>query len=265
MSAPASFRAIALSLLALACAGPSPEQLAVHAAAGRGDLAALDALLASDPALLEADTPLGGRPLMSACAFGQEDTVRHLLDRGADVTARRDLDDATALHATVCSGSRAIAQLLLDRGADVDARDFEDFTPLHHAATEDLVAVAEVLLEHGADGDAVGTRYDERPLHKAADSGSLGVARQLLAHGAEVDARKANGWTPLFDAAQDGDMEMARLLLDAGADVNAFSDGGHWPYGPVRTTALTRARSFGTEEMVALLLSHGADPDPQPD
>ncbi|MGI9471928.1 MAG: ankyrin repeat domain-containing protein, partial [Rubripirellula sp.] len=85
---------------------------------------------------------------------GHTDTVRFLLKRGATIDSR-DIEGKTPLiHA--CTGPFAeTVQLLLDEGADVNAKDSnEGFTPLMMAAGLDQPEIVKILLENGADKDA---------------------------------------------------------------------------------------------------------------
>ena len=93
------------------------------------------------------------------------------------------------------------------------------FTPLHLASREGQPHVAGILLEHGADTDA---RDDGNctPLHLASRRGKLEVARFLIDHGADVNARDMVSFTPLHLASREGQLEVARFLIDHGADVN---------------------------------------------
>ena len=171
-----------------------------------------------------------------------------LLEKGADVTAARN-DGLTALMCAAEGGHVAVAQLLLQHGADVAASN-DGSTALMYSALGGHVAVAQLLLEHGA--DVAAARNDGRTaLMLAALCGHEAVAQLLLQRSADVAAARNDGATALMLAAVGGHEAVAQLLLQHGADVAAASNGG-W-------TALMRAAVGGHEAVARLLLQHGAD------
>ena len=107
-------------------------------------------------------------------------------------------------------------------------------------------AIAQLLLEHGADINAA-SRNGQRvmPLHSSVAGQHLALTKLLLEHGADVNATQEGGFTSLQGAAQNGQHEMVELLLKYGADKNARSDGGQ--------TALDIARAEGHEAVATLL------------
>lgn len=89
------------------------------------------------------------------------------------------------------------------------------WTPLHAAAYNGYKDVAELLLTKGADVNAK-TNTAWTPLHVAAYSGHKDVVELLLTKGADIYAKASNGWTPLRAAAKAGHKGMAELLRQYG-------------------------------------------------
>ena len=91
----------------------------------------------------------------------------------------RDGDGATPLHNAALSGQRDVAALLLDRGANREARDNENgATPLYHAAAWGRTAMVELLLARGADRNAR-TRSGVTPAEAAEKNGFPETAKLL--------------------------------------------------------------------------------------
>lgn len=142
----------------------------------------------------------------------------------------------------------AIAQLLVEAGAAVDARDARGVTPFIQAASSGHTALAQYLLGLGAD---INTRTNngETALHYATDPM---MTHWLIEHGSRVDARSLEGATPLHAAVSRDDAESVRVLIEAGSDVEALRARGGSP--------LADAVRYGSPETIEALLDGGADP-----
>ena len=143
--------------------------------------------------------------------------VQRELNKGADVNAK-DYIGRTPLHNAARwshKGHKKVAELLISKGADVDAMDDDGWTPLHYAALGGSKETAKLLIVEGVD---VNTKNDEgeTPLHQAAHGGHKEVAELLIANDADVNARKKNGDTPLDEANWRNNQEIVDLLLKHG-------------------------------------------------
>ncbi|HXE75191.1 MAG TPA: ankyrin repeat domain-containing protein [Candidatus Xenobia bacterium] len=121
-------------------------------AAKKGDLAALCKLLKADPSLVHARDKEGSTPLHWAAWRGQVEAVRLLLEAGAEVNARNQNTHwgTTPLHAAAHGNQAAVAQLLLEYGGDVHSKNLNKRTPLEETAIHDARAAAAVLRAAGA-------------------------------------------------------------------------------------------------------------------
>ncbi|KAL1592372.1 hypothetical protein SLS60_011451 [Paraconiothyrium brasiliense] len=135
-------------------------------------------------------------------------------------------------------------------------------------------ALVELLLKKGAPVNAK-TREDRTPLHVINSNPSL--ARLLLMYGADPNVATIDGLTPLMQAAAQGDSRLVEILLAAGADADAqlnvaplkerrcssFIERDSWTFHQCDAplTALTLAAERGHYEVVELLLKYGADPN----
>ena len=127
-------------------------------------------MLAHDPDVAARDEALQG-----AAMFGRADMVKLLLEAGADVEARDEFGD-TALHEAAKRGHAAVVKLLLEAGADMEARDESGDTALHEAVSDSWVRIT---IKRGGSVES----------HAA-------VVKLLLEHGADVEAKDEDGWTP---------------------------------------------------------------------
>jgi ankyrin repeat protein len=129
-----------------------------------------------------------------------------------------------------------------------------------------LLGVLELLLDNGADPDAK-DRYDWSLLHYGC--GNVDLTKFLLGRGANPNVRTCGGRTPLHFVADEGNKAVTQLLLGRGADVNAKDDDGHTPlsyaedvdndmWGKPRKTPLTTEAIAAKKEVTRILREHGA-------
>ena len=153
--------------------------LDVFEAAALGRTAELRALIEDDRSRIRAYAADGFYPLGLAAYFKHRDTVRMLLDLGADVQqAAANGAKVTALHAAVSSNQPEIVRWLIDAGADVNARQQMDYTPLMGAAANARLDIIDMLLAHGAD-PAMKTTDGKSAADLAREHGHAGVAARL--------------------------------------------------------------------------------------
>jgi ankyrin repeat protein len=131
------------------------RDLDVFEAAALGHTDRVGELLDSDPSLANAWAEDGFQPLGLASFFGHSETARLLVERGAEVnSASRNPMKVMPLHSAAAAADPAvryaIAKLLLEAGADPNARQQDDYTPLMAADQHGDSRLRELLLEHGA-------------------------------------------------------------------------------------------------------------------
>ena len=129
-----------------------------------------------------------------------------------DVNATDSDYNQTPLHVSLRSGHVEFARVLVDHGANMNARDSHKSTPLHLASEGGHVEFARELIELGAD---INARDDQRstPLHLASKGGYVEFAWMLVGLGANVNAQDSRKSTPLHLASEGGHVEFAREFI----------------------------------------------------
>ena len=265
--------------------GPPPWQDAPHplnVAAMYGGVPDVEKILKQDPGAINAQDDEGMTPLAGAVVQEQIGVVTFLLDHGADPNIPNKNGLTPLEHA--CGRDKAnalvLAQLLLAKGALVNATNAGTIEPLDWAITTDNLELVKLLLDHGAliqesylataadrgDTDIAETliaagadvnakdKGGNTALHAAAWSGHEDIVKLLLSHGADPDPKRSDGLTPLINAAGPGAESHGKgcveLLLAGGANVNATDGDGDTP--------LHKAAYYGNGDVVEILLAHGA-------
>jgi ankyrin repeat protein len=175
--------------------------------------------------------------------------VRHLAWMAADADLR--------LHAAAVAGDADGMAALVVAGARLEDRNADGQTPLMAAVRAGQVAATRLLLEAGAEVDARDNRFDT-PFLAAGRMGDAAIIALLAAAGADPALTNRFGGTALIPACEHGFVDAVRVLLETTAvDVNHVN--------LLAWTALLEAVLLSDggpvqQEIVRLLLAHGADP-----
>jgi uncharacterized protein len=228
------------------------HSLLLVASSGNADLFQL--LLSKTPSR---DTLAGA--LYQAAGAGHIEFVKQLLNSG--LTPNDRWYGSLPLHSAVYGGQTEVVQLLLDRGADVNAVDMNTGgmgeTALHYATrsgAKSATVIVGLLLGSGADVNAKDLTGNT-PLMSALDNRE--IALMVLAQGADVNVRDQGGNTALMYAAARHLTGMIQTLMKKGADINAQNNGG--------STALMKTSgaidAVDDPDTVQAVLDNGADPN----
>ena len=167
-----------------------------------------DYLLTLDPQL----------DIFLATAAGRSSKVLSELERDRTLVDSHSRDGWTPLHLAGFFGHSDLVSALIDKGAKIEAVSTNQMknTPLHAAIAGRQIEAARVLLERGANANA---RQEGgwTALQSAAQSGDREALELLIAHGADVNARADNNQCALNLALMKGNQEIAALLEHLGA------------------------------------------------
>uniref|UniRef100_A0A3B3ZJD0 SAM domain-containing protein n=1 Tax=Periophthalmus magnuspinnatus TaxID=409849 RepID=A0A3B3ZJD0_9GOBI len=211
----------------------------------------------SSPPLIEGCG--GGRefmditPLMVASQHGHEAAVRLLLEWGSDVNFSQKTTGWGPLMIATLSGKVAVAQQLVERGADPDRVNVLSKTAFElsmQLKQRDLKAYLDPVTTVRPQTDDERRRPD---VFSALKLGNSQLVKEILEEDpAQVNSSNQEGASPLMIAAVSGQLEVVQLMVEKKADIDK-QDGVHgW-------TALMQATYHGNKDIVKYLLSQGAD------
>ena len=192
--------------------------------------------------------------VFAAAAKGDAAAIAKLAASGANVNAR-EAYGRTPLHVAAFMKQRDTMKALVDAGADPNALDADRYDMVTIAAVADDPATLEAALKLGNRATNVTSRYDGTALIAAAHLGHVEVVRILIKAGAPLDHVNNLGWTALIESIVLGDggaRHTATLdaLVQAGANVHIADRQGMSP--------LHLAEGRGYREMAEILKAAGA-------
>ncbi len=237
----------AASLLVGAQYAPTPGE-SIHAAVRSGNRQEVRQLLAHG---VDVDTRdrLGGTPLLDAAWTGDLAMVELLLAKGADVNATHAEAGSTALEYAVLTSRPEIVKALLVAHADIRHRYRSNQNIMHIAAGRGDVAVLNELLRAGAPLQGLDAE-GRTPLDQAVLHDRLAATRFLLAHGDSAgEHHAADGRGPLHEACVKGFADLIPVLMQAGVSPGDRDASGQSP--------LDLALAYKNVDAVKALLNAG--------
>jgi len=188
------------------------------------------------------------------------DLLAPLLDYAGDLEIR-DALGWTPLMTAVNRGSKQNINMLLARGAKVDADWTKGMSLIADAMNYDDPEIISTLMNHGAQvvptPDMLANGQDQSSfylLHYAVDDSLFEIVKLLVEKGkVPLNTLDQSGWSPLHLAAGHGNLELVSYLLSKGADVNIKDSQGNTP--------LAWAREMSATDVIQELTKHGAVAD----
>jgi len=162
--------------------------------------------------------------LMCAVCEGNVERVRELIDSFGLSYSQTWSEGYVLLCDAVVNKHTEVAKLLLTYGSKVKSRNIRPTdTPLHYTAINGDIEIVEMLLNRGANVNAA-NQCGITLLHSAVKRKKMEIIELLLKKGAYVNARDSDSVTPLHLAVENGSEEIVKLLLKHGAYVNSPCD-----------------------------------------
>ncbi|KAI0400342.1 ankyrin repeat-containing domain protein [Xylaria palmicola] len=196
----------------------------------------------------------------AAIEKGRLDLVALIFDHCGGINIMNSVG-TTPLHMAAAGNYPRIAEYLLERGADINARDYNGCTPIYKACVENHPQVVSLLLTRGADVTIASNR-NWSPLEASYDLPDVMKMIVTKASPPPDYKRITTGtvdYTALWLAVRDNQIESVRLLLDHGDPDLEFAPIGEFTVIKAGITALIYATSRGFDEILRLLLERGAN------
>lgn len=192
-----------------------------------------------------------GSPLVAAIMAQQVESVKVLLEHGADTNER--VHTLPPLCHAACQEKNEVEMmsLLIEHGAILTAVSGKaNKNALHWAASEGRTASVEFLLNKKMDIEKTCSQA-RTPLLLTAEQGHIETAEMLLKHGANANPKSFNGGTALMWTCSHNHADMIDFWVEKGQDINGKDDNGNTP--------LLLASHFGHSDVVKKLLDLGAN------
>ncbi|MAM71562.1 MAG: hypothetical protein CMP91_10510 [Gammaproteobacteria bacterium] len=245
-----------------------------------------------------ATTPEGDNALLNASKTGAAEGVQALIDAGANVNSLDGYLFQTPLMWAASANQADVVRILIDNGANINMRspalelrgvrqgavsgDFPNggLTALHHAARENAIDATRVLIAEGADLNVLDP-HDISPLRFAIINANIDLAKVLVEAGANMND---GALVDLIDVEtkeltfvrseknyenQTSPMELIELMLSMGVEIDAYPEQAY-PFpatgfrggaGTANRTALFNLAMEDNQDLIAMFLEHGANPN----
>ena len=154
--------------------------------------------------------------------------VKKELKNGANVNAASDEDTTALMHAAIFNQNPEVIETLIDKGANVNAKNKDGSTALTKAAFNPNPEVIKTLIDEGADVNAKSKSGGTALMSAAIFNQNPEVIKILINAGTDVNAKSKSGSTALmFAASSQKNPDAVKALLKAGADANVIDNDGN--------------------------------------
>jgi len=234
----------------LLSAGNAGAQQVFEAIKG-GDLAKVKAVVEADPRAMNSLTTDGETPLIAAIQGKKTEIAEYLVARGADVNAR-DRAGANPLSYAIAGGLADTARMLIEKGAEINAPAMWNMRPIAFALEFGRKDIADLMLDKGVTLPLEPGQESYRLFFSACSNGFTRLVNTMFEKGFTISENQYTRGLPHL-AAAGGSAEIVEKLIQLGFKMDGKNELG-W-------TPLHAAAEKGQSRVVEILLSHGAGID----
>ena len=198
----------------------------------------------------------GDTPLMLAAETAPLNVVTALVEHGATVNVKNNYGYTPLINAARTGYEKdaiKIVQYLLEQGASVDELHMSNKTAFLFAAEYGYKEIAQLLLKHGANINAVADG-EKNGLMLAGESGNADIVKMFLEEGFDPNCQDGDGNTPILLVSEknyDKHLNVIKILMEKGARINVQNTGGETP--------LSLALKKRNKKIIKYLIDSGAD------
>lgn len=177
----------------------------------------------------------------------------------------KDENESTALHQAADHGWIDVCDILIDRGANIDAVNGYGWRPLHIASFRGHIELCRALLDRGADIQAITQDEGESALHIAAYLGNEVLCELLLNRGVSLEVKNAEGLTALSVSSICGKTNVCLFLIGNSAVAPKKLNTAKKIRKLLKLSPLQAAATLGDCALVNRIIDEDAEPDTLPE
>ena len=218
---------------------PKDFQPNIHIACKEGDLLSVQWLIEQEkinPNIKVEQTSIklnlffGDTPLIIAARNDHLHIVQYLIEKqNVDLNIKGNLD-CTPLHYACAYGHRSIAEYLILKGANINAKNRNGDYIIHCASKSGFLNIIRYLIEKKHIDKDIKGELQKTPLHYGCIGGHLSLVEYLISKGANINAVDDGGFTSLHLASQWNHINIVKFLISKGANKHIKNDIGCEPY-----------------------------------
>ena len=178
----------------------------------------IQSVLALDKITFSPDELCTSYPLHFACEKGHLPLVQYLLEKGANIEAKNKFEE-TPLHIACQYGQLPVVQYFIEKGVNIEEKDKDQQTPLHFACFNGSLPVVQYLIETGANMGAKDSE-SKTPLFYACENGHLPVVQYLISKGDKIETKGYLQKTPLHYASENGQLQIIKYFIERGTKID---------------------------------------------